>query len=65
MIVNIFGDRHEWAGEPGTTFLPRSEVEALLAGLEILNLDETEEDGDSFVGPTHWHVFDIVARRPA
>ncbi len=65
VIVNIFGDRHAWAGEPGTTFLPRSGVEALLDGLETLALDETEEDGDSFIGPTHWHVFDIVARRPA
>lgn len=65
VIVNIFGDHHAWAGEPWTTFLPRSTVETLLDGLEILALDETEEDGDSFIGPTHWHVFDLVARRPA
>ena len=64
IVVNIFGDRHAWAGEPDTTFLPRPEVEALLAGLEIIELTEVEEDGGSFVGPTHWHVFDIVARRP-
>jgi len=65
VVVNIFGDHHEWATEPGTTFLPRTEVERLLEGLEILVLDELEEDGNSFVGPTHWHVFDIVARRPS
>ena len=65
IVVNIFGDRHAWVGEPDTTFLPRAEVEALLAGLEIIELTEVEEDGGSFVGPTHWHVFDIVARRPA
>jgi cyclopropane fatty-acyl-phospholipid synthase-like methyltransferase len=65
IVVNIFGDRHEWAAEPDTTFLPRAEVERLLEGLEIVALDEVEEDGSSFVGPTHWHVFDIVARRPA
>ena len=65
IVVNIFGDRHAWATEPGTTFLPRADVERLLDGLEILVLDETEEDGDSFVGPTHWHYYDIVARRPA
>ncbi len=40
-------------------------MEALLDGLEIIELTEVEEDGGSFVGPTHWHVFDIVARRPA
>ena len=65
IVVNIFGDRHEWATEPDTTFLPRAEVERLLEGLEVVALDEVEEDGNSFVGPTHWHVFDIVARRPA
>jgi SAM-dependent methyltransferase len=64
IVVNIFGDRHGWAGQPGTTFLSRSDVEALLDGLEIPVFDEVEEDGDSFIGPTHWHYFDIVARRP-
>jgi SAM-dependent methyltransferase len=65
IVVNIFGDRHGWAGQFDTTFLPRPEVEALLVGLEVSIFDEVEEDGDSFVGPTHWHYFDIVARRPA
>ena len=65
VVVNIFGDRHEWATEPGTTFLPRAEVERLLDGLEVVTLDEVEEDGNSFKGPTHWHYFDIIARRPA
>ncbi len=65
VVVNIFGDRHEWASEPDTTFLPRAEVERLLEGLEIVALDEVEEDGSSFKGPAHWHLYDIVARRPA
>jgi hypothetical protein len=65
VVVNIFGDRHEWATEPHTTFLPRAEVEQLLEGLDVVALDEVEEDGNSFKGPTHWHYFDIVARRPA
>jgi SAM-dependent methyltransferase len=66
LVVNIFGDRHAWAGsEPGTTFLPRTDVERLLDGLEIVAFEEVEEDGGSFSGPTHWHLFDIVARRPA
>ncbi len=65
IVVNLFGDRHAWASEPGTTFLPRAEVERHLEGLEIVALDEVEEDGNSFKGPTHWHYYDIVARRPA
>jgi hypothetical protein len=63
IVVNIFGDRDEWASEPGTTYLSRPAVEALLDGLEIVSLDEVEEDGGSFVGPKHWHVFDVIARR--
>lgn len=66
VVVNLFGDRHEWAGkEPDTTFLSRAEVDRRLDGLEIVALDELEEDGPSFVGPTHWHVWDVVARRPS
>jgi SAM-dependent methyltransferase len=65
IVVNIFGDRHGWAAEPDTTFLPRADVEALLDGLEVIELAEVEEDGNSFRGPTHWHYFDVVARRPA
>jgi trans-aconitate methyltransferase len=65
IVVNIFGDHHAWASEPGTTFLPRAEAERLLEGLEVVAFEELEEDGSSFVGPTHWHVYDIVARRPA
>ena len=36
----------------------------LVDGLELLALDEEDQDGDSFLGPKHWHVFDVIARRP-
>lgn len=66
VVVNLFGDRHGWAGDdPDTTFLSRLAVDALLDGLEVLALDELDEDGPSFAGPTHWHVWDVIARRPA
>ncbi len=43
----------------------RGEVEALLRGLKVLHLEESERDGKTAVGtPKHWHVFDILARRP-
>lgn len=64
LVVNIFGDRHESAAEPDTTFLPRADVQALLEGLETIVFDEIEEEGGSFRGPIHWHLYDIVARRP-
>jgi cyclopropane fatty-acyl-phospholipid synthase-like methyltransferase len=65
VIVNVFGVRDTWAGDPFMTFVERNAVERMAAGLEILGLDEEDVDGDSFVGPKHWHVFDLVARRPA
>jgi SAM-dependent methyltransferase len=65
VIVNVFGVRDTWAGDTFMTFVNRDAVERMAAGLEILALDEEDVDGDSFVGPKHWHVFDLVARRPA
>jgi hypothetical protein len=26
-------------------------------------LQETEEDGQAFSGPKHWHVFNVIGRR--
>ena len=61
----LFGDRDEWAGDSGMTFLARRDVESLLADLEVERFDEVDEDGQLVTGaPKHWHVFHIVARRP-
>ena len=64
LVMNLFGTRDTWAGRPGMRFHERAEVEPLLDGLDIVVLDETEQDGMSFLGPKHWHTFDVVARRP-
>lgn len=65
LVVNVFGERDTWAGDPYMTFLDRATVDRMLAGLEVLHLHEEDADGDSFSGPKHWHLFEIVARRPA
>lgn len=62
LAVDLFGDRDDWAGTDGT-YLSRADVEALLDGLEILELTEEERDGHSFSGPKHWHTFRVIARR--
>ena len=62
LVVNLFGTHDTWAGRPGLRFHERSEVDRLVEGLEVVVLDETEEDGMSFLGPKHWHTFDVVAR---
>jgi SAM-dependent methyltransferase len=63
LAVDLFGERDDWAGTDGT-FLTRTEVEALLEGLEVLELTEEERDGRSFSGPKHWHTYRVLARRP-
>jgi SAM-dependent methyltransferase len=60
----LFGVRDSWAGDPGMTFQTRAEVTSLLDGLEILDVDETESDGEAYSGPKHWHTFDVLAREP-
>jgi SAM-dependent methyltransferase len=60
----LFGTRDSWSGDPSMTFHTRQDAQALLAGLQILRLDETERDGQAFSGPKHWHTFDILARNP-
>jgi hypothetical protein len=46
-------------------FVERESVADLVEGLDVLVFDEIEEDGGSFLGPKHWHTFDIVARAPS
>lgn len=63
-VGQLFGINDSWAGERVVT-ITRAEVSELLEGLEIIQLDETERDGRSGLGPKHWHVFDIMAKAPA
>jgi SAM-dependent methyltransferase len=64
LVVNVFGVRDTWATETSMTFVDREGVDRLVAGLELLDLREEDADGPAFSGPKHWHLFDIVARRP-
>ena len=61
----LFGIRDSWVGDPSMIFQDRSEVNALLDGLQILELHETERDGEAYSGTKHWHTYDILARAPA
>ena len=62
--MNLFGTHDTWAGRPDMRFHERVQVERLVDGLDIVVLDETEEDGPSFLGPKHWHLFDVIVRKP-
>ena len=67
LAVNLFGDRDTWAQDPdsGLTFHTRADVDRLLAGLDVVELEEEENDLPAYSGPKHWHLFQILARRPA
>lgn len=61
----LFGDRDGWAQAEDMTFHTRDDVERLLDGLVVEQLDEREEDGRTAVGePKRWHLFHVVARQP-
>jgi hypothetical protein len=67
--LGILGIRQAGVSGDSPAALPvpsrvRHQVEALLDGLDIIRLEETERDGHAFSGPKHWHTFDILARKP-
>jgi Tellurite resistance protein TehB. len=65
LAVNVFGIHDTWAQDPGMTFVDRDAAMALVEGLELFAIDEEDADGPSGSGPKHWHLFDLVARRPS
>jgi hypothetical protein len=65
LAVNLFGDYDSWAGTGQGTFMTETQTRALLQGLEVLRFHVQDEDGMAVSGPKHWHVFDIIALRPA
>jgi tellurite methyltransferase len=62
----LFGDRDSWVGRPGITFFTRGGAEALVNPLDVELFDEEEDDSTTPRGQKkHWHLFHIVARKPA
>lgn len=64
LAVNLFGPHDSWAADPTMTFHDRTAVGRLVAGLDVLELGEIDEAGEAVSGPKHWHVFEVLARRP-
>ena len=60
----LFGDRDEWAPHRPMTFHSLRDVRSLTRGFKVELLRETEEDGQSFEGPKHWHFFDLILEKP-
>jgi len=65
LVAHIFGDRDTWADSPMMTFHTEAQITERLAAMSVESMVIEDQDGDSFSGPKHWHVFEVVARKPA
>jgi tellurite methyltransferase len=63
----LFGLNDSWnTPETGMNFHARGEIEQLLRGFDIIELEEEDHPGQTKLGePKHWHIFHILARRSA
>lgn len=62
-VGHFFGPNDTWAGTPDMTFHTRDEVQAMLTGLDVVQLREEDADGQAVGGEKHWHVFHVIARK--
>lgn len=60
----LFGNEDEWNGERAMTFHSAAQVRRMCEGFKVELLRETIEEGRSFNGPKHWHIFDLILGRP-
>jgi tellurite methyltransferase len=60
----LFGDKDEWRGERSMTFVTSLDLRSLCRGYRVELLRETQEEGQSYEGPKHWHVFDFILEKP-
>ncbi|MGQ0601262.1 MAG: class I SAM-dependent methyltransferase [Anaerolineales bacterium] len=62
----FFGVRDGWADNSSMTFLTREQVGALFADLVIEYFHEREDVAPTALGERKsWHIFSVIARRPA
>ena len=67
MAATFFGMHDAW-NSPDTelNFSTQADVERLFIDFDLVELTEVDEDGHTADGsPKHWHVFHLIARRPA
>lgn len=65
-VGQFFGVNDTWnTPENFMTFLTREQAQNQLAGMEIAEFEEEDEDGETALGEQkHWHIYHIVAHRP-
>ena len=67
LCVTFLGPRDAWAPTPWrATVLSRDELNALIAGLDVIRLEELEYDGTDVLGrPKRWHTYRCILRKSA
>jgi tellurite methyltransferase len=62
----LFGSNDSWnKPDSGMNFHSCAEVDVLLRGFELLELEEEDHPGKTKLGEDkHWHIFHIIARKP-
>jgi tellurite methyltransferase len=60
---NFFGVNDSWTVHDDMTFHTEDEVRKMLEPFEIAYFHEQDEEGRSTIGPKHWHIFTVIARK--
>ena len=66
-VGQFFGVNDTWnTPDSSMTFFTREQAQKQLEGLDIVEFEEEDQDGATADGtPKHWHVYHVIARRPA
>jgi trans-aconitate methyltransferase len=60
---NLFGVNDSWTVHDDMTFHTEEQVRTMLEPFEIVYFHEEDEEGRSTIGPKHWHIFAVIARK--
>lgn len=60
---NFFGVNDSWTVHDDMTFHTEAHVRKMLELFEIIYFHEEDEEGRSTIGPKHWHIFTVIARK--
>ena len=60
---HLFGVNDTWASNEDMTFFSLDQARNLFSGFEVEYFREEDEDGESTIGPKHWHVFYVIAKK--
>ncbi len=63
-VGQLFGPDH-YKGMNHVVRRSRSEIDKMLAGLEVLHLEEINQEIEHEGEATHFHYFEIIARKPS